>query len=168
MRQQGVLGSLNLMESMGDRIRRLRESKDWSYRRLGREMGAAIGAGEFSGEAVRRYEIGKNRPGKDARRALAKVFGKTEQYIEWGASGDSQENADPLLQQLLRLFGELSPDGRHAVLGYANLQHNKEHPEASAANPFPNATPPKTPLIHGSLVGKARQSVSYSRRTGKK
>lgn len=40
----------------------------------------------FSGEVVRLYEEDKNRPGPQARRALAKVFEKDEAYIEFGES----------------------------------------------------------------------------------
>lgn len=142
---------------------------DLSQVNLGKAMAQAIGRSDpYSAEAVRRYEKELDSPGKEARRALAKVFGKTEQYIEFGQSSEAPENADPLLQQLLRLYGDLSADGRHAVLGYANLQHNKEHPGASPANPFPNARPPRSPLISGNLVGKSRQNAIHSQRARKK
>jgi transcriptional regulator with XRE-family HTH domain len=147
------------MESMGDRINRLRKAKEWSYRRLAKEMGDAIGT-TFSGEAVRRYEIGKNSPGKDARRALAKVFGKTETYIEFGSTGDAPAN-DPMFSQLVSFYGALSDDAKHALLGHANRLYSQENPGASVANPYPNAVP-KRPLLQGSFVGIARQQKDYS------
>lgn len=92
------------MESIGERIARLRKSKDWSRPELGRQMAQAIErAKPFSGEAVRRYEQGPDTPGKAARLALAKVFGKTEAYIVFGdtsqphkaAQSTSQYNVEP-------------------------------------------------------------------------
>jgi transcriptional regulator with XRE-family HTH domain len=72
-------------ESIGERIALLRDAKGWSRPRLGKEMAQAIGrASPYTGEQVRRYEIGKDKPPPDARRALAAVFDKTEQYIEFG------------------------------------------------------------------------------------
>ncbi len=73
------------METLGERIARLRISKGWSRPELGRRMAAALRRDKpFAGETVRLYEDGKNAPGKDARRALASVFDRTEAYIEFG------------------------------------------------------------------------------------
>jgi hypothetical protein len=44
----------------------------------------------FSGELIRLYETDTNRPSPDARRALAKVFDRTEQYIEFGDAPQSE------------------------------------------------------------------------------
>lgn len=156
------------MESVGDRIERLRTAKGWSRPELGRQMSKAIGKKQaFSGEVIRLYESDKNKPGKDARRALAAVFGKSESYIEFGSTGDAPGSVDPMFEQLTRLYGELSDDSKHAVIGYTNMLHSKENPEASAANPFPNAKPPKRPLLHGSTVAHQRQA-HYSGQRGKK
>lgn len=50
-------------------------------------MAKAIGRREvYSGEVVRLYETEKNRPGHEAKKALAIVFDKPEAYIEYGVS----------------------------------------------------------------------------------
>lgn len=43
---------------------------------------------------------------------------------------------DKMLEQLINLWGQLSPDGRHTVLNHANYVHAQEHPNASPSNPF--------------------------------
>lgn len=74
-------------ETMGGRIARLRTAKGWSRPELGRQMAAALKRDKpFSGEAVRLYEEDKNDPGREARRALALVFGRSESFIEFGDS----------------------------------------------------------------------------------
>lgn len=48
-------------------------------------MAAAIGREDaFSGELIRLYEEGTNRPSVEARAALAKVFDRSEIYMEFG------------------------------------------------------------------------------------
>lgn len=75
------------METIGQRITRLRIGKGWSRPELGRKMAEAIHrAKPFTGEVVRLYEDNKHVPGKNARAALALVFGKSEQYILFGES----------------------------------------------------------------------------------
>lgn len=77
--------SVKSVETIGKRIERLRNAKGWSRPELGRQMATAIGKPKpFSGEMIRLYEQGENRPGVEARTALAKVFGKTDAYIEFG------------------------------------------------------------------------------------
>lgn len=80
----------------------------------------------FTGEVIRLYEENTNRPGKDARRALAMVFDRTETYIEFGdtvqqklearepaaAYGDSPEVA-----RLIRAFSWLTDDEKATLLG---------------------------------------------------
>lgn len=83
------------METIGKRIERLRIAKGWSRPELGRRMAVALERKTpFSGELVRLYEIGKNAPGKDARRALAAVFDKTEAYMEFGDTGQTKHRAE--------------------------------------------------------------------------
>lgn len=79
----------------------------------------------FSGEVVRLYEEGKNEPGKDARRALAAVFEKSESYIEFGdatqgrrteqTAADYDVEAQAIAknareEMLLELFRGLTPE----------------------------------------------------------
>lgn len=83
-------------ESIGGRIARLRGLKGWSRPELGRQMAKAIGrAKPYTGEQVRLYEIDKNKPPPEARRALALVFGKNEPYIEFGDTSQKQRVAEP-------------------------------------------------------------------------
>lgn len=73
------------METIGQRITRLRNAKDWSRPELGRHMATAIGKDKpFSGEAIRRYENDIDRPGRAALAALTKVFNRDGAFIEYG------------------------------------------------------------------------------------
>lgn len=44
--------------------------------------------------------------------------------------------ADPLLMQLIDLWGQLNPDNRDKLLSQANKLHAQEHPHPSTSNPF--------------------------------
>jgi transcriptional regulator with XRE-family HTH domain len=78
-------------KTIAERILRLRNSKTWSRPELGRELASAIGKKKpYSGEAVRRWEEGLDQPGRKARAALAKVFGLSEAYIEFGPATASR------------------------------------------------------------------------------
>lgn len=96
------------METIGGRIKTLRNRREWSLEKLGREMGTAIGRKTpFSGEVVRLYEENVNRPSPKARSALAKVFGVSEQFVEFGPGAPRANETD-----------ELSSDERMLVARY--------------------------------------------------
>lgn len=82
---------------MGQRITRLRHAKGWKRPELGRRMAKAIGRPKpYTGEQIRRYEIDKDRPPPAARKALALVFDRSEQYIEFGDTTQHQvRQAEP-------------------------------------------------------------------------
>jgi transcriptional regulator with XRE-family HTH domain len=108
-------------ETIGERIERLRTAKGWSRPQLGKEMGRAIGREPFSGELIRLYETGANEPGNDARAALAKVFDKTEAYIEFGVLTGAQTHkkvestdAEKLLA-IVRTFLDIDGEGRKEI-----------------------------------------------------
>lgn len=108
-----------VVETIGARIRRLREAKGWSRPELGRQM-KAIGLG-VSGEMVRLYEEDKNRPGVDARKALAAVFNLSEAYIEFGKQDVARQSAaeyrtvSEWALDVARRFDDLSPDCQEHV-----------------------------------------------------
>jgi transcriptional regulator with XRE-family HTH domain len=82
------------VETIGQRILRLRKGKGWKRPELGRRMAVALGrAKPFAGETIRQYELGNTDPGKDARRALARVFDRAETYIEFGDPGQAATKA---------------------------------------------------------------------------
>lgn len=84
------------VETIGERIARLRNAKGWSRPELGRQMALALQRKKpFSGEVVRLYEEDENRPGKEARRALALVFQRSESYLEFGDSPQRHKAASP-------------------------------------------------------------------------
>jgi transcriptional regulator with XRE-family HTH domain len=97
-----------MAESIGDRILRLRNSKGWSRPELGREMAKAEGRKkDYSGEAVRRWEENLSRPGVEARAALAKLFDRTESYIEFGDQPQRPNVAgEPAAEYLAGVTGE--------------------------------------------------------------
>lgn len=99
------------METIGKRISRLRAEKGWSRPELGRRMAQALKrAKPFSGEVVRLYEEGENSPGKDARRALAAVFERTEAYMEFGDSPQAKRLEEPAAGY------DVAQDAREAIL----------------------------------------------------
>lgn len=51
---------------------------------------------------------------------------------------------DPLLMQLVDLWGQLTPDSRDELLSMANYLHAKDHPDPSTSNPFGKRKPAKT------------------------
>lgn len=83
------------MDTIGKRIARQRLLLGYSRPELARRVSDVINKQPpLSGEAIRRYEIGKNSPGKDVRRGLAAVLNKSEVYIEFGDSPPAKGNSD--------------------------------------------------------------------------
>lgn len=103
-------------ETIGARIKRLRTATGWTRPELGRKMGAALERKPFSGELIRLYELDVNRPGADATKALASVFGKSEQFIVFGESGRPDQS--PAEEKLARDELELLHDYRKASDGW--------------------------------------------------
>jgi hypothetical protein len=61
----------------------------------------------YSGEAVRRWEENLSRPGVGARAALAKLFDRTESYIEFGDQPQRSNAArEPAAEYLAGITGE--------------------------------------------------------------
>lgn len=114
------------VETIGQRVKKLRTAKGWSRPKLGKLMGKAIQREPFSGELIRLYEMDKNRPGKDAARALASVFSKSEQYIMYGdpiqVSASANESAaaastgGPNINRLVQAFGWLTDAQKEKIL----------------------------------------------------
>lgn len=85
---------MQAVKTIGERIATMRKGKGWKRPELGRRMAQAVGrAKPYSGEQVRRYETGMDRPPPEARKALAAVFEKSEQYIEFGATTQARPTA---------------------------------------------------------------------------
>lgn len=95
------------METMGQRIKRLREAKEWSRARLGREMAIQTGRETaYTGELVRQYELDATDPPADARRGLALALGREESYILYGDSKKlkgQRTDADEFYEKYLAL-----------------------------------------------------------------
>lgn len=116
--------SVSVVETIGQRITRLRNAKGWSRPELGRQMAEAIKREKpFSGELIRLYEEDTNKPGDDARLALAKVFDRPEVYLEFGAMTEATRLEQPaaaygLSKEALEVakgFDLLSPDCQEHV-----------------------------------------------------
>lgn len=116
------------METIAERIKRLREAKGWSRPELGRQMAIAIGREKpYSGELVRLYEEGENLPRNEARKALAGAFKLSEAYIEFGRQDVAQQPAAEyrsVSQRALdvaRRFDQLSPACQEHVSNQIDL-----------------------------------------------
>lgn len=111
------------MESIGERIIRLRKQAEWSRPELGRQMAKAIAREKsFTGELVRKYETGENEPSNDARKALAIVFKKTERYIEFGdekkTDGALVGDTNPVVAEIARLWEHVPRPAQDSMLAY--------------------------------------------------
>jgi transcriptional regulator with XRE-family HTH domain len=97
-------------ERIGDRIRRERILRGWKRPRVIQEL-EKHGV-ELTAEAIRRYEMHKDNPGKDVRRGLSMVFGKDEAYLEFGYSikPPKGEGLSGKELQIAAEFRECSPD----------------------------------------------------------
>lgn len=62
------------MLDLGQKIRRLRESRDWSQAELARRA-------SVTKSAISTYELGTRTPSADVVRAFAKVFGVSADYL---------------------------------------------------------------------------------------
>lgn len=118
------------METIGQRITRLRNAKGWSRPELGRQMAEAIKREKpFSGELIRLYEEDMNKPGDDARLALAKVFERPEVYVEFGAMPSDTRLEQPAAAynvskealEVAKGFDQLSPDCQEHVMRQVEL-----------------------------------------------
>lgn len=91
---------------------------------------------------VSRQAIGEwKRTGRIAKSRLPALAKLTGTSLSWWV-GDDEEPVEPLEQQLLKLYRELSDDFKERLLADANKLHAYEHPEVSASNPYPLAPPP--------------------------
>lgn len=70
-------------ETMGERIKRLREAKGWSQEALGQEMGRLLGRPPLSKATVSKWELGTTIYIREIV-TLAEALGTDPQYIRWG------------------------------------------------------------------------------------
>jgi transcriptional regulator with XRE-family HTH domain len=149
------------VETIGKRIVRLRTAKGWTRPELGRQMAKAVSKKKpFSGELIRLYETDTNRPSPDARRALAKVFDRTEQYIEFGDAPQSESKVKQAAAEyrvsvgvseealeIARAFDQMQPQARayirEQVFIYTVIDKSfpwLRHGQARWATPMPSSS----------------------------
>lgn len=63
-----------MMLDLGQKVRKLRESRDWSQAELARRVGVTK-------SAISTYELGIRTPSADVVRAFAKAFGVSADYL---------------------------------------------------------------------------------------
>lgn len=63
-----------MMLDLGQKVKKLRESRDWSQAELARRVGVTK-------SAISTYELGIRTPSADVVRAFAKVFGVSADYL---------------------------------------------------------------------------------------
>lgn len=135
-------GNLATMETIHKRIRRLRESKGLSQQALGALI---VSPGKPKGVSYQTVQLWEREDGTAPTRKnmplLARALGVSEQLLLHGdprkAIIDSMaETAESkLLEQLIRLYGELKPEFQARVLAEANFLHAVQYPHSSTANP---------------------------------
>jgi transcriptional regulator with XRE-family HTH domain len=131
VQQQALLASVPPVETAGQRIKRLKEAKGWKRPQLVAAMTAAVNRKKpFLVESIRQYEEDETRPGKEALKALALVFGKEESYILFGdrrPPAGAKTDAEILYTKYL----ELGPTERRIV----DLMLNKPDTELHTIRP---------------------------------
>lgn len=86
------------MQTIGERIKALRNAKGWSQGKLGQKLG-------LSGTAVTNWEKGKNELKYDNAIQLARVLGTTHEYIMTGT-----HTATGKLQDLFAQLSEMNEE----------------------------------------------------------
>lgn len=106
--------TLPYMESMGQRIARLREKLGLTLEEVGTAMAGAPSGKKTSGEMIRLYEADENVPRGGRRRALAHVLEVSESYLMFGIERPSDGSltvSDP--REVALLLGYRQTELRH-------------------------------------------------------
>lgn len=118
------------METIHQRIKRLREAKGMSKAALARAVNQTY-------QNVQHWEKGPTAPARKVLQAVAAALGVTPQELLYGSTAPIKINpsADPRAQELSRLFDLLDDEGKGAVLGIVR---------SMAAHSKNKGTPPST------------------------
>jgi transcriptional regulator with XRE-family HTH domain len=122
---------------LGKRVRHARELRGLTQEKLA-ELGAKKGLTQANISALESRDSHTS----TLLFALADLLDVNARWLQTGEGPSGLEAKkpvgapDPLLLQLIDLWGQLSPDNRDVLLNYANFLHAKEHPTASPSNPF--------------------------------
>lgn len=121
-------------------------------------MAAAVGREKpFTGELIRLYEEDINQPGTEARSALAKVFARSESYIEFGetrrqASAHSEAfELSPEEKNLIARYREADPRWRLSLRLLAALATEDQIEVATDVN-----------VVIARIVGKKPKELRYA------
>lgn len=100
---------------IGDRIRKCRNLKGWSYAEVARQL-LTLGV-EITPEVVSLYEKHKTKPGRAVRKALATLFGVTEAYLEFGPQVASESPDSPTEEELdlIAVYRDCDPEIQQVV-----------------------------------------------------
>lgn len=128
---------------LGENMKAAREAAKKTQQQVADELGVTKGA-------VSQWENDGTVPELEFFKAFC-VFTK--------ASADEvllDRRPDPLLRQLMMLYGELSTDGRDTLLGNANRIHAQERPGPSTSDPFSGRLPPTKPKPKPGIERRAK------------
>lgn len=96
------------MNITGQRLRLLREERQWSQEAVARQIG-------ISRTAYNKYESGSIRPVRKLKE-LAALFGVSADYILGGSDAESSGHDDgPMVHRQVKKYMELSDNGRKIV-----------------------------------------------------
>lgn len=126
-------------------------------------MATVIGRDKpFTGELVRLYEEGKNRPGADARMALALVFNLTESEIEFGKQDVARQppaeyrSISERAIDVAKRFDQLSPECQEHVSHQINLLKAASPGNGDRARAAQHDVVIKKGAVQASSAGKKR------------
>lgn len=121
------------MNILGNSIRQLRKQKKLTQKELAQLTG-------FKQNTISNHENGNRQLDETDIRTYANAFGVSPQYLfdlskPPKPSPAPQSSSDELTKQILETVGDLSPDGKKSVLGYAREVLEREEDEAALAEP---------------------------------
>lgn len=114
-------GQLAIMETIGQRIRRLREERDLLQEDFAPKCG--IGQSTLSG-----IELHNKKFTAQTLYAFARELEVSNDEIMFGTQGEIVGQSE-----LVRLFAELSPEQRNTILDMARVMQSRNKPNSAAA-----------------------------------
>lgn len=130
--------------NLGGRVRLARKRRKLTQEKLVELTNGAVSQARLS--ALEKRDSKRS----DALYQLAQALDVNPQWLQDGKEPSGLEKPaaaqrDRILEQLIDLYGQLSEQHRHELVGYANALHAQEHPLASTSNPFGKKREPAQP-----------------------
>lgn len=132
-------GMFEAMSTINDRIRERRRALNISQSELARRVGVKYQTVSWWEKGV----DGKGRTIHPRMTIIEKLADSLNVSQSWLLTGEEEPGElDPHERQLIKLFRDMEPRWKDALLQQANALHNLAKPEKSRANPYSGVRPP--------------------------